>query len=770
MIAFSFILMSSCTGTRFLKNGETFYDGAEITLQTVDKISGKKALRTELNELITPRPNSTLFGLRPGVWFYYVAGTPKSKKGFANFVKSKLGDKPVLLSDTEPSKTVSMLERQLNNEGYFGSKVSSEIITKKKKSKIVYTVMLTKPFRLDSIDINLFDSLISDQEEFKKESLLKKEQRYSLERLIAEQHRIEDFLKDKGFYYFDERYLLFEADTTVGKRHVDLKLIFENATPSKIKRIYTLRDIKIYPNHSLGNDSLATTSDTLRVNNYLYVDNSKAFRPEIVTSAINLKTDSVYSRTNHEYTLSRLMSLRTFKFVNIKYQDDAHDSSMLNAEINLVPLFKKSLRVQAQAVSKSNNFVGPGVDVTFTNRNWLRGAELFQLKLNGSYEWQISQQQSGPLNAIEFGAESSLTVPRIIAPFHISYQSSKYMPQTIIRAGLNFQQRINFFRLTSFNIAYGYTWRETTFKTHELYPVDLSFVKSSKTSEAFNNLLEQNPSLNNSFQNQFIPGLRYSYTLNTQLREGMEEKYNLASLNKSSIYFNGKIDLAGNILNTIQSGLRREESRPFEVFGQAYSQFARGEVDVRYYFQIDKHNKLATRINAGIGYAYGNSTNLPYIKQFAVGGSNSVRAFPARSIGPGTYNVRTDSTFTSNTFFIDQRGDIKLEFNVEYRFDIFKSLKGAVFTDAGNIWLIKNDGRDGVKFNDNSFMSELAVGTGVGIRYDFNFFILRFDVAFPLRKPYLNPQDRWVINQIDFGSKSWRQDNLVFNIAIGYPF
>ncbi len=246
-------------------------------------------------------------------------------------------------------------------------------------------------------------------------------------------------------------------------------------------------------------------------------------------------------------------------------------------------------------------------------------------------------------------------------------------------------------------------------------------------------------------------------------------KYELKDSRRSDFYFNGTIDLSGNIINSIQR-LKKTNEEQHEILGSPYSQYVILSTDLRYYYRINKKSKLATRLFVGTGLAYGNSENLPYIKQFASGGANSLRAFPARSVGPGTYNVRTDTTMTSNTYFIDQRGDIKLEANIEYRFDIFKSLKGAIFADAGNIWLVKEDtSRTGSKFTKN-FMSEIAIGTGVGIRYDFNFFILRLDVAFPIRKPYLEPNDRWVFNQIDFGSKDWRKQNLVFNIAIGYPF
>jgi len=204
-----------------------------------------------------------------------------------------------------------------------------------------------------------------------------------------------------------------------------------------------------------------------------------------------------------------------------------------------------------------------------------------------------------------------------------------------------------------------------------------------------------------------------------------------------------------------------------EIFGSPYSQFVKGDIDFRYYWQMDKHNKIATRIVMGAGYAFGNSTILPYIKQFSVGGSNSLRAFQARSVGPGTYYVRED--YPTGTLFIDQRSDLKLEGNLEYRFDIYKILKGALFMDAGNIWSIRyEEERPGGQFKADTFLSELAVGTGAGIRVDFSFFVFRLDVAFPIRKPW--EDQRWVIDQIDFGSRDWRRQNLIFNIAFGYPF
>lgn len=780
IVLLSIVLLSSCTATKFLKEGESFYTGATIKLNPQGKISGQSDIKDDLASYITPEPSGSFLGMRPGVWFYYAAGTPKKKKGLRNFIKTKLGKPPVLLSDATPQVTAQSLQGQLNNEGYFKSKVKAEVITNRKKSHVVYTVDLTKPYTIDTIHYIFLDSAHARLvDEIKKNSLLKQNQKYSLSMLSAEQQRIEEVAQNAGFYYFDDRYLLFKADTTVGNRSVELDLTIEPGMPERAKRIYSISEITVYPNYLFTNDSLQTTSDTVMVDGFRYIDNQHNFRPHIITDVINLKPDSTYRKINHEYTLSHLMGLKTFKYVNIKYQNIRRDSTGLRLSVFLTPLLKKSLRAQVQGVSKSNNFVGPGVELTFTNRNLFRGAEMYQFKLSGAYEVQINSKQSNPLNAIEFAAENSLAVPRFITPFNIRSSSMKYLPQTQFKVGYSFQQRLQYFRLNSFMANVGYVWRETTLKTHELFPVEITYVKTGDQSEDFKKRLEENPALRNSFQDQFILGLRYGFTLNTQLSDDIEAKFNIKKTRKSNFYFNGTIELSGNIPNALQNAFNVEkiDTVGYTLFNAPYSQFIRPVVDFRYYYQLTKRSKIATRITAGLGYALGNSDHLPYIKQFSAGGSNSLRAFPARSVGPGTY----DYLINDSILFIDQRGDIKLEANVEYRFDLIGPLKGALFADAGNIWTLKDDGRDGGQFNKDTFLKQIAVGTGVGLRMDFSFFVLRFDLAFPIRKVYptavnedgdpVPPNEfRWAFNNIDFSSKNWRSDNLIFNIAIGYPF
>lgn len=773
--AFAAMLLASCTGTKYLKEGEAFYNGAVINFETPQgRIGRKRILESELQTFINPKPNAKLLGSRPGVWLYYIAGTPKKKKGgLRNFLKYKLGDTPVLVSETTPERTATLLQGQLQNEGYFRSTVKSKVITKGKNGKVIYNAILYRPYRLRSIEYpkakdSVYAAII---ESLKNESLLDTGRRYDLGRMQAEQVRIEEEVENYGFYYFDDKYLVFEADSTVGKRKVDLTLKLEDNIPDRAKRIYHLDRINVYPDYILSMDStVQAPADTTLINNYYYIDKKHFFRPEIITDVINLKKGKIYSREAHDFTLSHLMGLGAFKFVNIKFSESPRkDSAMLHADIYLTPLKKKSLRAEVQAVSKSNNFVGPGVAFTLTNRNFLRGAELFQLKLNTSYEVQINRQTSGALNSFEMGIESSLTVPRFIAPIHIDYNSRRYLPKTQFKLGYNFQNRLSYFRINSFNAGYGYNWKESISKSHELFLIDLTFLKTDKRSEIFKKLLDENPVLNSSFEDQFILGTRYSYTINTQQSESISQRYEERKYRKHNFYFNGNIDVAGNLLNAVQRVVDKpQKGEEYEIFHLPYSRYVRGDVDVRYYLAMNEHNKIATRLVMGVGYAVGGSSaTMPYIKQFAIGGSNSIRAFPARSIGPGTYDILANPS-DSTLRFIDQRGDIKLEGNVEYRFDIIKSLKGAMFVDAGNIWLMRADeeNRRGGEFNKDTFLKQLAVGTGAGLRFDFSFFVLRFDVAFPLRRP----AEGWVTKDIDFGSSSWRGDNIVFNIAIGYPF
>jgi outer membrane protein assembly factor BamA len=308
----------------------------------------------------------------------------------------------------------------------------------------------------------------------------------------------------------------------------------------------------------------------------------------------------------------------------------------------------------------------------------------------------------------------------------------------------------------------GYNWKESLRKEHELNVLDFNYVQPIKVTDQYRMLAESDATLKKAIEDQFTIGSSYKYTFtNTEQTNKKHTIYQLVG-----------IDLSGNILGLV-TGANVKEGKVSKLFGAPFSQYIKLEQDFRYYLKLSEDARLASRLFTGVGYAYGNSVNLPFVKQFFVGGGNSIRAFKARTVGPGTYYAPDDPK-TESGFTADQSGDIKLEMNVEYRKRLIGILHGAVFADAGNIWLINNDldpeaRKEGALFN-NHFMRELLVGAGAGLRLDLSFVILRLDLAFPLRKPWLPEGERWVVKDIRFGSPTWRKENLVWNLAIGYPF
>ncbi|WP_185154083.1 BamA/TamA family outer membrane protein [Fulvivirga sp. M361] len=748
---FLLALMCGCTGTKFLAEGERFYSGAELVfIQDSVKVNNKPLAR-DLQVLIQPAPNTKILGSRPAVWFHNIAGEPKKEKGFKYWVKYKLGKAPVLASEIKETSTAARLTNYLHNHGYFRASVTSGLKSRTHSTKAIYTIRTGVPYTLRNLIYEETDSIyLPHQQSVMKESLLQEGDRYELEKLQAEQSRIENYLEDHGFYYFDDNYLLYKADSSVGDHQVDLTLTLAEDTPERAKKIFTLSDVIIRPDYSVSNDTIKQVDSTEVHYGYTFINNDDYIRPDILTETVVFKPGDNYSQQAESRTRERLMALGTYKFVNMKF--DRSDSSSLNSSIYLTPLPKKSLRLEVQALSKSNNFLGPALSLAFQNRNTFRGAELFELKLNTSYEVQVGGQNNPPLNAYEINLEGNLTIPRLITPFSFNYRSLRFIPSTRISLGTRLQRRINVFQINSFEAKYGFLWQETYTKRHELYPVNLSFVQLSQTSGEFDRRLETDLNLARSLEDQFIIGALYEYTFNSKNAKDADDR-------RHHFFFNGLLDISGNLLNLTERVVNRERSGQDD--GVSYSQYTKVQLDFRYFQKLGSKKTLATRLILGAARAYGNSREVPFIKQFSAGGSNSIRAFRARSLGPGTSNTDNDES----SIVLDETGDLKIEANLEYRSPLIGVLEGALFLDAGNIWLWDSrTEKPGASF-DSKFMQDMAVGAGAGLRFNFSFFILRFDLAFPIRQP-----GKWVLDEVNPLEKNWRKDNLLLNIAIGYPF
>ena len=750
-------LVSSCCNTRFLPEGELLYTGAKLTVEGKEASKKeKKVLKAALKEVVRPKPNSTILGLRPKLFVYNLAGTPKKEKGLRYWLKTKVGEAPVLYSQVDLVYNKSVLQNFAENSGYFNTKTAADSTRRGKKAIAEYIVKPGKQYKIKEVKFPTDSSIISIAvRDTKRRSLLKNEEGYSLDAIKEERIRIDARLKEKGFFYFNPDYLKVQVDSTVADHQVDLIVKVKEEAPKLAETPYKINKIIVYPNYSIGSGSLKTNTDSVqKYNDLTIIDSENIFKPQIFDRALYFKKEDLYNRTDHNLSLNRLVNLGTFKFVKNQFRVSDTIGNYLDAYYYLTPLPKKSIRLEALAKTNSANYTGTELNLNWSNRNTFRGAELLKISAFGGLEVQVSGQNNG-FNVYRFGTEANLVWPRLVAPFKLNSPSS-FVPKTKASLGYEFQNRIKLYSLQTFKGSFGYLWKENERKEHLLNVTEITYVSPQNVTPLYQQQILANKSLGKVIEKQLIFGPTYSYTYTNTLQKRK----------KNTFYYKGSIDLAGNIAGLV-SGANVQKGDTIKLFDVPFSQFIKIENDFRHYYKLGPDSQLASRVIVGAGYAYGNSNEMPFIKQFFIGGTNSLRAFRARSIGPGSFDVASTNT---NTFLPDQSGDFKLEFNTEYRAKIYGLLKGALFLDAGNIWLLKeNTDKPGAKLS-KKFLNELAVGAGAGLRFDFSFLILRTDFAFPIRKSYLPDGNRWVVDQINFGSGAWRKENLIFNLAIGYPF
>ena len=743
-----------CSNASYLAKGEKLYTGADVTIGSKEAIPNQGDLQSDLKLLAKPEPNGKLLGLiRLKLWLYNVG-----------IFKNSLGEPPVLLQAVAPDRVVDRMRAYLESKGYFWTDVHYTVEDEGSTADIQYTVDIRSPYRINGITVKGDSSaLVEAIRSTMGKTILAAGEQYEVTKLKEERDRIDAALKEMGYFYFSPDFIVFQADSTAGNKTVDLSLHVKKDMPAEASRVYSIGNIYIYSDYSLNRDSVAIPlGDTLSVGGCYYIDLENKFKPQAIIRSVFFKKGVVYSRKNHDLTLNRLMNLGVFKFANIRFiEKDSAGIPFLEPHIYLTPLPMKTLRFELDGVSQSNNLAGPVLKSSFRNRNLFGGAELFTLTFEAGVSVPVGGGQTGG-NSYELGSRGELDLPKFIIPFGLDNDSSLFVPKTRLGLGVSLLHRLLYYQLFSTDASFAYIWKQSANTEQSLSPLSITFAHLTNRTQIFNDLLSSNPFLKNSFNEQFIIGQTYSYTYNNQLEKER----------KNHLYFKGSIDLSGNVVGLVQSLFTRHTATPetpYTLFGTPYSEYYKFDIDLRKYFNAnDQGASFANRLIVGIGFPYGNSTSLPYVKQFYIGGTNSVRAFVAGGLGPGSYKIPDSAASNS---FIDQAGDIKLEANSEYRFPLISVLKGAVFVDAGNIWLMRADSsRPGSQFSSSTFLNEIAVGTGFGLRVDLSFFILRADLAFPLRVPSLPVNERWVMNKINVGSPSWRKNNLALNIAIGYPF
>ena len=758
------LLLASCSGLKYVPEGQKLYTGSKVTIKSPEKLPNQAVLQTELESVIAPKPNSSILGQRPKLYFWHL-GLGK-KKGLSKFLADKFGEAPVLLKDVKISATEGLITNRLYNNGFFKGTVAHEVKTKANTAQVDYTATTGRPYTIKEIHFPEGDTVVNAaMRAAQPGSLLKVGDPYNLAVLTNERVRIDNVLKNAGYFYFAPDYILYQVDSTLHNQ-VNVYLRVKGSAPEKAVRPYWLDEVSLNTNFILTD---TTTRPPVLINKYRYYPDEKVFKARAITRATFLYPDSLYRRHRRDQTISRLMSLNTFKFVEIRLKPaaagDSAGRARLDADVLMTQLKKKSVRADLQLVSKSNGFTGPGLTISYRNRSALRGGEQLVLNAVASTETQTGRLGTTAvgLTSYELGVNAQLLIPRLVVPnlplLDVRLPNSDFQPRTTVGAGVRVVTRADYFTQNFFNLNYGYSWKTKITNEQEIRPIDITYVQFTPT-DTFTRILDRRPFLRSAFQQQFILASSYRYTYNQQVLEQRRQQ----------IYFSGQIEGSGNVAQGLVSSLggTKNENGKYTLGGQEFSQYLKLDLEVREYFRISQNpasgNRIVARFQAGLGMPYGNSDVLPYPKQYGIGGPNSVRAFPARGVGPGTYRPQSDAQ-TLNSFY-DQVGDIRLEGNLEYRQDIIPYLKGAVFVDAGNIWLAnpdpsrpgsdangQPDGRFG-QFSARNFFKELAVGAGAGLRVDVQFFVIRFDYAFPLQAPYGTP-----INQAGR-----------FNLAIGYPF
>ena len=745
----SAMIISSCSTTKYVPKNDRLYLGADVKMDDKGiKKQEKKSLETDLESVTRPKPNSSILGIRFKLMIYGLRN--EKGKGPGSWLSRKFGEPPVLFSTVKVDFNRDLIANRLENRGYFRATDTTDTAFRgEKKVRLIYHATAGPQYMINSVKFTTDSSDLGRAVTGTSvNTFLKAGDPYSLDAIKAERTRIDGQLKEQGFYFFGPDDIFVQVDSTNNRHSVDMYVNIKKTTSEKARQVYSINDIFIYPNYKINDSISLRKEDALVYGDFHVIDQEKQFKPSVFERAMFFRKGDLYNRKDHNLSLNRLVNLGTFRFVKNRFEEvDSLGKPMLDVYYQLTPYQRKSIRSEVTARSNSANFNGSEITLSWKNRNTFRAAELLTVSAYVSSDVQVSAASRSFNNIYRYGAEANLSVPRFISPFKLQ-STSAFVPRTRISLGYDFLNRPKNYTLTSFRTSFGYSWKENANVEHQLNVLAVNFVQPARVSASYESLAATNPTLRHTIEKQFTIGPTYIYNFtNTSLTNKIH-----------TFYYNGSADISGSI-----PGLNSLIKTPF-------SQYLRLENDFRHYLKVGLNSQIATRLIAGYGYSYGNSVSLPYVKQFFIGGTNSLRGFRARTLGPGTYR---DPSIDMNLISADQSGDIKLEFNTEYRPKIAGIVKGAVFIDAGNVWLQREEtgpqSRTGVKFSKD-FMKELAADAGLGLRFDLTFLVLRTDLAFPIRKPWLPEGERWVFSNVNFADRNWRKENLIFNLAIGYPF
>jgi len=779
----------SCSSTKYVQPNQHL-----LTKMSV-KCDNRNINKRELESYIKQKPNRKILGFRFYLGIYNLVNPEKERvreerrkikeakineRRMSRGKKSKekifftrwlrtIGEAPVIYDAYLSERSTNQLHTYLRNKGYYYAQISDTVIFSKKKAKVSYSITTNKPYRVDTIIYTIshpyIDSLIRAN---LPGTALKAKMLFDVDVLQGERSRITRLARDHGFYNFSREIVHFNVDSLGGdytvkiwvelkpqqKRITDTDSLGISGAPLQRYRIN-----KVFVNtHYLpqkmlqGDTTYLQQLDTLEYNGITMIfHRGDTIKADLLTQNIFINSTNWYSQADVEKTYKRLTSLRLIKLANITFTEvlsySEAETGLLNCYIQLTPAILQSYTTTVEGTNSSGN-LGIAGNLNYRHNSLFHGAEVFDVKLKGAVEEQryLSSTNETQFSTVEYGAETRLTIPQFLFPFKSENFEKRFNPKTTTSLVYNYQHRPDYTRSIA-NAAFGYYWQSSEYVTYLVNPFEFNTVR----------VLDIDPAFQSEIDTLFI---KYSYEDRVIWASNLSYIYNSQDINKKSdfTYFRSNIEIAGNALTATYDLLGiAKKSGSYNLFGTPYAQYFKLDFDWRYYQSVSKREIIAYRIFAGVAYPYGNLKALPFGKMYFAGGANSIRGWTVRSLGPGSYSDTKHK-------YPNQLADLKLEMNIEYRFKIFSVFEGALFVDAGNIWSIRDDERQGAKFQWNSFYNEIAVGTGIGARLDFSFFILRFDFGLKLRDPALTGK-HWIPQTRSFSNDDW-----TFNVGIGYPF
>jgi outer membrane translocation and assembly module TamA len=701
-------------------------------------------------------------------------------------IKHNIGEEPVIVDSNETERSVKQLKLHLAQLGYYRANV--EVSRKNKwgkRLKVTYSITAGEPTLISDYRFNIEDyDIFSKNSEVINGSLIKKGKPLNIEQLEKERIRVTKALRNKGYYYFNSQYVSFEVDTFQIPKRAVVKELIENPYTAytssggsdslAVNKHVQFTVNKVYINAAYDPQFENVSSDTAIINDFIFTNLAQLnFKPNTLLKSIFIKPGALYSQEVQEYTYRRLNALKNFKFINIKYIQRSDNT--LDCYINMSPSLPQSLAIESEGTNTGGN-LGVAGNLSYTHRNIFRGTESLNIRLRGGFESQPTSNTGGSVqdesavnigdvslfNTIEYGIDFSLNIPELLIPKKVSsFSLPKYNnPKTIFNLNFNFQQRPDYTR-SLINSSMAYQWSAATKQTNlfVFQPLGISLIKIDKSDE-FQKTLDEinNPFYTATYSDQLIVGTKLNHTWTNQ-NLGKDRNFN---------FNRAQIETAGNALSLMSQSMQLDEiDGHYEIDSIQFAQFLKLDNDFRWYNVLSENTRMVYRFYGGVGIPYGNSSALPFDKSFFAGGANDIRAWRARSLGPGSL---PDSLKQG----IDQVGDIILELNLEYRYKLTKTVEGALFADIGNIWL--HDGEDrpeSAVFRTDRFYKELGVGLGTGLRFDFSFLLLRLDLGVQVHDPAQAPGERWIYQAKplyeELNGKPYTLQ-YTLNLGIDYPF